>query len=160
MISEEAFMALYQTAASDLRRYVCRVTGTVAEADDIVQEAFLRLVRHPPTGEELEDLRAYVFRIASNLVTDRNRRERRASATLAAPPERYAAIEPEARLDIARTFRNLSLRDRQLMWLAYVEGESHRAIAKAIGVGERSVGVLLSRARGRLRNLLKGRLGE
>jgi RNA polymerase sigma-70 factor (ECF subfamily) len=156
MLSEEAFMAFYQASAGDLRRYAARMTGSVTQADDVVQEAYLRLVRHPPSTEDPQELRAYVFRIASNLMKDQQRRQRRQWGKEGDAAEPPMAVDAESRLDIARTFRRLPLRDRQLMWLAYVEGESHRAIAAAIGVREPSVRVLLSRARARLKNLLKG----
>ena len=154
MLSEPAFIALYEDSAHDLRRYVARVLGSLAEADDVVQESYLRLVRHPPPTEDLQELRAYVFTIASNVMVDRRRRERSRPGRLSEGGTAGSNADAESRLDMARTFRRLSLRDRQLMWLAHVEGESHRAIAAALGVGEASVRVLLSRARARLRELL------
>ena len=51
-------------------------------------------------------------------------------------------------------FARLTSRDRALLWLAYVEGESHEEIAASLGVGKRSIKVLLFRARRRLRELL------
>lgn len=48
-------------------------------------------------------------------------------------------------------------RDRALLWLAYVEGESHEEIASSLGVGRRGVKVMLFRARRRLRDLLQAR---
>jgi len=49
----------------------------------------------------------------------------------------------------------LAPRERALLWLAYVEGQSHNEIAKAVGLARDSVKVLLFRARKRLRDLLK-----
>ena len=154
MLSELAFITLYEDSAQDLRRYVARVLGSLAEADDVVQESYLRLLRHPPPTEDLQELRAYVFTIASNVMADRRRREGSRPGRLSEGAAAESSVDAESRLDMARTFRRLSLRDRQLMWLAYVEGESHRVIAAALGVGEASVRVLLSRARARLRELL------
>ena len=160
MLSEEEFIALYENSAGDLRKYAVRVTGSRSDADDVVQEAFLRLVRHPPPGRELQDLRAYVFRIASNLMADQRRRQRARGGRQDATAPVDASVDAESRSWMARTFRRLPLRDRQLMWLAYVEGQSHRTIAAALGVGEASVRVLLSRARVRLRELLGSRSHE
>jgi RNA polymerase sigma-70 factor (ECF subfamily) len=61
-----------------------------------------------------------------------------------------------ARLDVGRLFRRLRPLDRQLLWLAHVEGEDHRSIAAALGLRERSIRVLLSRARHKLAALLTG----
>jgi RNA polymerase sigma-70 factor (ECF subfamily) len=56
---------------------------------------------------------------------------------------------------MARTFSKLKPQERQLVWLAYVEGSDHREIAAALGVRERSVRVLLHRAKQKLARLIK-----
>jgi RNA polymerase sigma-70 factor (ECF subfamily) len=154
---EASFGAFYERTARPLWSYVYRVTGHAADADDIVQDAFCRLLRADVRDRD-EDRRRYVYRIASNLVIDRWRRsgrepamedERALQAIAAAAP----ADEPE----VARTFAALAPRDRALLWLAYVEEESHAEIAASLGVGTRSVKVLLFRARRRLRSLLSAR---
>ena len=58
------------------------------------------------------------------------------------------------RLDMARVFTALWPEQRQLVWLAYVEGASHKEIGAAIGVREGSVRVLLHRAKRKLAALL------
>jgi DNA-directed RNA polymerase specialized sigma24 family protein len=55
---------------------------------------------------------------------------------------------------VAKTFAELSARDRALLWLAYVERATHQEIAASLGVGTRSIKVLLFRAKRRLRDLL------
>ncbi len=67
------------------------------------------------------------------------------------------AVAPRSDDDVARTFAQLTTRDRALLWLAYVEGESHEEIAASLGVGKRSIKVLLFRAKRRLRDLLQAR---
>lgn len=54
-------------------------------------------------------------------------------------------------------FEALTTRERALLWLAYVEGESHEEIAASLGLGRLSIKVLLFRAKRRLRALLKSR---
>ncbi len=73
---------------------------------------------------------------------------------LTATPEPEAFRLPEGPRDTARTRTS---RERSLLWLAYVEGESHDEIAASLGLGRRSIKVLLFRAKGRLRELLKAR---
>jgi len=55
---------------------------------------------------------------------------------------------------MARVFEQLRPQQRQLMWLAYVEGAEHREIAAALGLRQGSVRVLLHRARRKLAALL------
>jgi DNA-directed RNA polymerase specialized sigma24 family protein len=56
---------------------------------------------------------------------------------------------------MARLFRELSPRDRVLLWLGCVEGHGPAELAQALGVGKKSVPVLLFRARRRLAKLLR-----
>lgn len=154
LLDDREFRALYARTAAPLRAYVARTMGTASHADDIVQEAYLRLLRKPvPTRDERE-LRAYVFRIASNLVVDHWRSHKR--ETTEAPPERGAS-DPDAalRMDIGRLFGRLKPRERQLVWLAHVEGADHKEIAATLGLRSASIRVLLSRARARFAGLLR-----
>lgn len=135
---------------------MCRVTRRAADADDIVQDAFCRLLRADVDNLEEEDLRRYVFRIASNLMADRWRRSERERSWLARlrgePPAAPTGTGDEEGL--ARELAELTPRDRALLWLAYVEEHNHQEIASALGLARGSVKVLLSRARARLRKLL------
>ena len=133
-----------------------RVTRRAADADDIVQDAFCRLLRADVDNLEEGDLRRYVFRIASNLMADRWRRSERERSWLARlrgePPAAPTGTGDEEGL--ARELAELTPRDRALLWLAYVEEHNHQEIASALGLARGSVKVLLSRARARLRKLL------
>jgi RNA polymerase sigma-70 factor (ECF subfamily) len=121
-----------------------------------VQEAFLRLLRGGPATPQEGEQRRYLFRIASNLIIDRWRAGSRSAEGPASPPP-PVAVDEERDHDVARTFATLHARDRALLWLAYVEGESHAEIAASLGVGTRSVKVLLFRAKRRLKDLLNAR---
>jgi RNA polymerase sigma-70 factor (ECF subfamily) len=156
MLSDEAFTKCYRETANDLRKYAARVLGNVTEADDIVQEAYLRLLRHPPPTEDARELRPYVFRVASNLIKDGWRRQKRESAAAEMPEPGSESPDMASRMDMSKMFLQLRQRDRQLMWLAYVEGASHREIAASLGLRENSVRVLLARARQKLVKLLGG----
>lgn len=155
MLTEQALGAFYEAHAHDVWTYAYRVTGNAADADDIVQEAFLRLFKAERLPDGEEELRRYVFRVAGNLIADRwRRRTRDERAALAAPD---AATSEGRDIDVVRTFSALKPRERALLWLAYVEGDSHADIAESLRVGRGSVKVLLSRARARLRDLLTAR---
>lgn len=154
MLAEDAFGTFYRATAPSLWRYVYRTTGNAADADDIVQEAFLRLLRSPPPNEEA--WRPYLYRVASNLVVDRWRstmRQREQEYELVAGSLQASGDDQ----DVERIFALLSARERALLWMAYVEGESHEEIAASLGLGRRSIKVLLFRAKRRLRDLLKSR---
>jgi len=157
MIDEQAFHALYRRTAGSLRTYAARVLGNATYADDIVQESYLRLVRSPPATDDPQQLRAFLFRVASNLIIDYWRRGRHEVGRADESMDACTAPGPDIplRLDMARVFERLTPQQRQLMWLAYVEGADHREIATALGLRERSVRVLLLRTRRKLAQLLR-----
>ena len=64
LLNEQTILALYARTAGPLRAYVSRTSGNASLAVDIVQEAFLRLLRRPVPTTDLDELRKYLFRIA------------------------------------------------------------------------------------------------
>ena len=105
------------------------------------------LLKAPSTLSEAE-MRGYLYRTAETLLVDRWRRQQRESARdLAAASLRDEHVQSEFAGDVDRAFRELKPQQRSLLWLAYVEEFDHREIAAATGVKEKSVRVLLSRAR-------------
>lgn len=154
-LDERAFAACYQHNSRALWAYLYRVTGRAADADDLLQDAFCRLLQAEVGGLSDEELRRYVFRIGSNLLADRWRKATQEASWL----DRLrggtdAHVDPEYDDSVSREFAMLKPRERALLWLAYVEGESHEDIATALGLSRGSIKVLLSRARGRLRDQL------
>ena len=156
-LDEAAFAAFHGRSARALRAYVYRVVGNASDADDIVQEAFLRILRTDVPTDNEEHLRRYLYRVASNLIVDRWRRLKHEEGEDAMPEPVTAAPHYEDDAWVAKIFAELKPRDRALLWLAYVEGESHEEIAASLGVGRRGVRVMLFRARRRLRDLLQAR---
>lgn len=154
LLDERTFHALYGRTAAPLRTYVARTMGRADHADDIVQETFLRLLRTPLATRDLDELRAYAFRVASHLVVDHWRARRHESPAPIAEPARHDP-DQALRVDVGRLFARLKPRERQLVWLAHVEQANHQEIADALGLSPRSIRVLLSRARGKLAALLR-----
>jgi RNA polymerase sigma-70 factor (ECF subfamily) len=144
-VDEQAFSALYEATAKPLWRYVARVSGREDVADDVLQESYLRLLRSGRCDMELADARPYLFRIATNLLHDRWRR----GDDLQFQQSDEPSIEshPENVLDATRMLHRLKPRARELLWLAYMEGMTHREIADVTGLNVMSVRILLLRAR-------------
>jgi RNA polymerase sigma-70 factor, ECF subfamily len=162
-MDEQAFRAFYDTTARSLWSYLYRTSGNATLADDLMQESYYRFLRVRFSEPNQEYMRNYLFRIATNLLRDHWRHSK---VEPPAPAERSHEIG--ARLskdsactavesDVMRTMKELKPRERQLLWLAYVEGSSHREIAQAAGLREQSVRGLLFRARASLAKLLKRR---
>lgn len=160
LLGESEFQDLYRLLARPLWAYLYRLTGNAADADDLLQEAFCRMLATPLATREDGQLRAYLFRVATNAATDlwrrggrgRRREEPLTDRSAGAAPEREDAALKQ---DMARTFRDLKPQERMLLWLAHVEGSEHREVAAALGLKAASVPVLLFRARRKLAGLLR-----
>lgn len=160
-MDEEAFRGFYDRTARTLRAYLGRVTGDRALADDLLQECYYRFLRARSTYDGEAHRRNALFRIATNLVHDSYRRAQHRPLPadvemqeVAAPVREADATERAA--DLRRAMAKLRPRDRELLWLAYAQGSSHREIAEFLGLRPGSVKLLLFRARRRLASLLRG----
>ena len=156
-MDEATFREVYYELAPRLRAYLRRACGDAAVADDLLQEAFYRFLRANLPPLERWQLKAYLYCAANSLLADhwrRLQRERRWRL------ERFfGATEPAEELkhegDAMRFFRRLKPREQTLLWLAYVEGFDHREIALALQLSEKSVRVLLFRARKKFGDALR-----
>ena len=156
-MDSEQFAAFYERSARSLWAYLVRVSRDPALADDLTQESYMRfLCAGQPDGEVAA--RRYLFRIATNLLRDHWRRP--SSTSIQELPEESLAArcgraqaESQAMLDTAMA--QLRPRDRQLLWLAYAEGYSHREIAEVTGLASASIRLLLFRARRKTARILR-----
>ena len=159
-MDEESFRDFYTRTSGMLWAYVARATNDPATADDLLQEAYYRLLRATTTFESDEHRKNYLFRIATNLIRDRFRRPRIDNAQLPEhgegdiPAAGDLAHETQQRSDLARAMAQLSQRERALVWLAYGQGSTHQEIAGALGLKTGSIKPLLFRARRKLARIL------
>lgn len=166
-MDEDTFRAFYDRTARPLWRYLSRVGGDGQLADDLLQETYYRFLRAGAAYESDVHRRNALFRIATNLARDAHRRRlarpvgQADDAELARVADRTdTARRLEHGRDLDRALAQLKPRERALVWLAYVEGSSHREIAEAVGVTLGSVKLLLFRARRKLAGLLGTRRTE
>jgi RNA polymerase sigma-70 factor (ECF subfamily) len=162
-MSESDFGAWYEATYPRLWSWVRRVVNDPGVASDIAQEAFVRLLKTErdtlPEGERA----AYLFTIGRNLMNDYYKRSSRGQNSLSDGSEAtddIAAVglrDVIASVDLDRALAAVTTKERSAVWLAYVEGWDHRTIARVLGVGEKSLKILLFRARKKLIGLLGGR---
>ncbi len=170
-----AFDALVEIYSPRLYGYFYRLTGGREDAEDLLQEAFVRVVRMIARYEHDGRFDAWLFRIATNLVRDRVRRYRRSPGieTMTAAggneagglddlPDHDTGL-PEDVLDRAeqvdrlqRALARLSAAEREVILLRHFSQMSFKEVAEAMGT---PLGTALARAhRGlaRLRQLMEG----
>lgn len=149
-MSESEFREFYAFTAGPVKSFLVRTTGNAATADDLLQESYYRFLRAELPEMDRTGQKNYLFRIATNLVRDHFRRNRHAGV----PLESYGAATESGGIDDAADVRKalagIEPRERELVWLAYVEGASHREIAAITGLKESSIRPLLYRVRQKL----------
>jgi RNA polymerase sigma-70 factor, ECF subfamily len=157
-MDSDQFAGFYERSARPLWAYLARVSGDPALADDLMQESFVRFLTadRPPDGEIAA--RRYLFRIATNLLRDHWRRPR-AHSLEEMPEDLYASASTSQASDshmiLGPALALMRPRDRQLLWLAYAEGYSHREIAEVTGLASAGIRLLLFRARRKVAALLR-----
>jgi RNA polymerase sigma-70 factor (ECF subfamily) len=151
-MNEQEFRSLYDATARPILAYLVGVTGRRDVAEDLLQETYCRFVVRQPRSMKVDETRRYLFRIATNLLRDRWRRGH--DEPWQEVPEDGFSVDVEAQMDVRAAMRALKPRERELLWLAYVEGMGHGEIAAATGLRAISVRMLLFRARRRAAGLL------
>jgi RNA polymerase sigma-70 factor (ECF subfamily) len=157
-MTEPEFRAFHALTARPLKAYLTRMTGNAALAEDLLQESYYRLLRAELPALDEPQRKNYLYRIATNLARDHFR----ASKFQAEPlndREKGAQTTDASQLsvDVQRVLNEIKPNERELVWLAYVEGASHREIASVTGLKEASVRPLLFRVRQKLAALLRER---
>lgn len=163
---EAALAALVEQYASTLYRVAFSVLRNAADAEDAVQEAFLRVLRHRDTLGEVRDHRVWLIRIVWNVVLDRKRRAKTRPETddiseLArvlpahglSAEERAAAAQHHAQ--VLRCVETLPVKEREVLLLSAFEELSSVEIAAVLGITESSVRSRLFRARNLMAELLQ-----
>src|SRR5471030_1966582 len=165
VMDEDAFRLFYDRTSRPVWAYLSRMSGNSRLADDLLQETYYHFLRANVAHESDAHRRNYLFRIATNLVHDSKRRPHADQMQVSAAGETLDHIDPQSadaangairRLDLAKSMARLKPRERELLWLAYAQGSSHKEIAETLGLKTASIKLLLFRARRRLAGLLRG----
>jgi RNA polymerase sigma-70 factor (ECF subfamily) len=155
-----AFDALARRHAGPIVALAAHILGNRAEADDVAQDALLRVWTHAPRWKPVATFRTWLTRIVINLCLDRKRRTSwlpLESAGDVADPKPDAAAQHEAgdmERRIAAAIAGLPPRQRAAIALSYSEGLSNAETADILDTSVSAVETLLVRAKTSLRNTL------
>lgn len=153
--------------APRLLAFAARMLNDRAEAEDVVQEAMLRLwhvAAEWRTGEAR--VSTWLYRVAANLCTDRLRRRRGVALDAVAEPEDgrpgvvAGMMEAERAAALDAALARLPERQRQAVVLRHLEGLANPEIAEILGVGVEAVESLTARGKRALTAMLAGRREE
>jgi len=161
------FAAEVQPHEADLRAFLQRHFPTMRDIDDLMQEAYVRLIRAYQAGTIAEP-RAYLFRTARNLACDHFRRRQPVSLEVLEEKQRQSVVEEKA--DAAETASHaqeiellieaihaLPTRCREVLTLRKLHGLSYRDIATRLGITESTVNAQLAIGVVRCRQYLAAR---
>jgi RNA polymerase sigma-70 factor (ECF subfamily) len=162
---EETLAALVSQYAATLYRVAFSVLRNPADAEDAVQEAFLRVLRHRDTLDEVRDRRVWLIRIVWNIVLDRKRRSKTrpetddvAELARVLPSDGLTAEQivsaAQHHAHVLACIDQLPAKERQVLMLSAFEELSSVEIASVLGITESSVRSRLFRARNLVAGLL------
>jgi len=134
-------------------RVAFQYTKDRSDAEDILQEVFLKLLKNPPPLAADDDrLKGWLIRVTINECKDflRAVKRRRAGVREYSPPVASGSYE-----EVFEALGKLSERDRNAVYLHYYEGYTAREIAEILGGNERAVTKRICRAREKLKKFLE-----
>jgi RNA polymerase sigma-70 factor (ECF subfamily) len=159
-MDEQTFRLFYEKTARSLGSYLARLCNDVTLAEDLVQESYYRFLRADLASGDEAYQKNYLYRIGTNLARDHwrcwpQREKVELEATEELRSDDRTAEQVQQRADLGKALQKLKPREREILWLAYVEGSSHKEIAEVVGLRAGSIRLLLFRARRKMAELIR-----
>ncbi|MGH9348773.1 MAG: RNA polymerase sigma factor SigZ [Vicinamibacterales bacterium] len=157
------FSAMWADFAAPLRAFLARRVPPAVDPDDVLQDVFLRVVKHLPSLRDADRIEAWLFQIARNALRDRlrarRRRDARTESLEADPPtensmEDDRAAEAELTPCLAPMIAHLEEPYRRAIELTALRGLTQSEAAKHAGVSVSGMKSRVQRAREQLKTML------
>ncbi len=156
---EKEFVALYDTHSDALFRYISSKMQDRERAKELLQDAFTKYWDYTRTGAELDNKRAFLYRIAHNLVID-DRRKKKPDYSLDYMMEEGFDVKTDSRAeaeieasDVARHLEKLPANYKEVLVMRYIDDLEIPEIAEILNEAENTVSVRLHRAIKKLREV-------
>jgi len=161
-ITKEDLVAIYEENSPGIYRYAVRLLGDANLAEDCVSETFSRFLGAIQRGGgPKENIRAYLYRVAHNWITDFYRRQPLPELDL----EDYEPVEPGSnpasevaeameRERVRKAILRLPPEQQQIIQLRFLENWSHEEVAQVLGKSADATRSMQYRAMGSLRRML------
>jgi RNA polymerase sigma-70 factor, ECF subfamily len=157
---ERAFQLLSRRHLPAMLGLARRILGNAAEAEDVTQEALMRVWTYAPRWQPLAQFRTWLTRVVVNLCLDRKRRAPWVALEMAgnivdpAPDAGERAESDERERMLATAIDKLPARQRSAIVLTYGEGMSNAQVAEILDTSVSAVETLLMRGKQNLRQAL------
>jgi RNA polymerase sigma-70 factor, ECF subfamily len=157
--ADDAFGRVVREREAQLLRIAYRMLGNWADAEDVAQEAFLKLHRHGLNFDTEAALGAWLYRVTMNLCVDRSRRARPAEELTELrtgnPSAEAELLRDERKRALMHALAMLPAKERAAVVLREIEGLVTAEVAAILGSSEVTVRSQISKAMTKLRELLK-----
>lgn len=163
---QAAFRLLARRHSPAMAGLARRILGNAAEAEDVVQEAMLRVWTHAPRWQPLAAFKTWLTRVVVNLCLDRKRRapmlDLEAAGEVADPTPGAGDLAESSERErlLAAAIETLPERQRSAIVLTYSQGMSNAQVADTLGTSVSAVETLLVRGKQNLRRVLRGVIDE
>lgn len=142
---------LFRTYYQEILHYATTLTHSTANAEDIVQETYMRAIGNAGVLEGMTDpqCRAWLYRTAKNLFIDRFRKERHIAGSIDEETIEAAGFAEDdlSEIEVGQMMQLLSKEDRSMFWMRYMEGYNATEIGEIFGLPPGTVRSRLALAR-------------
>ena len=159
-----AFELLFERHGGRMKSIAANLLGSPADAEDAVQESFLKVYRGAASFRGGARFSTWIHRILLNTCYDHLRRHRRRPEGHSRTDHSDEGFDPPAegtdhplRLELEDSLTRVAEKPRTVFVLSAVEGLTHREIGEILGIPETTSRTLLFEARRELQRLLEGR---
>ncbi len=162
-MTERTFQKVVASQKDKLFRYALRIVGHVAEAEDVVQEVFIKLWNQRERADHIDNLEAWLTTLTRNQAIDKMRSKHRRTEPIDnrydmkdhnASPHRQAELNQTLAL-VKQWMEDLPPKQREIMHLRDIEGLAYKEIAEHLGLSLDQVKVNLFRARQAIRHRMQ-----
>ncbi len=151
----QEFLDAYEKYADAIYRHCFFRVYSKSRAEELMQETFLKTWQYLKDGADVENLRAFLYRVANNLVIDLSRKKKEESLDAlledsdAFEPSEDGRIVTEQKVllhDVFQTMQKLSKEEREILTMRYVDDLDPKDIALVLNITPNNASVRLNRA--------------
>jgi RNA polymerase sigma-70 factor (ECF subfamily) len=163
LLKRKQFLKIYDELSDAIFRHCYFRVFNREKAKDLAQEAFMKTWEYLSNGEEVRNMKAFIYRVANNLIIDQSRKKQEVSLDQLRDEQGFDPSDnAKDRLvgllegaDAIRMLNKINPKYRQIIQMRYVDDLDTSEIAAAIGETENNVSVRLHRGMKELREILE-----
>ena len=166
--TEKVFMESYEEFSDAIFRYALFQTSNRETALDIAQDTFIKTWQYLEKGEEVENIKAFLYRVAKNLIIDHRRKKKSSSldqileAGVDFTEEENVLREKEDEFDkekdkikVLKTIEKIDEKYKEIILMRYVEEMSIKEIGDILDKSQNHISVMIHRGVEKLKKILK-----